>query len=253
MQRDESDRGLGIPGDASLRYNMSVWAKDFSTADDPAFTERFTVPFMSGFGGITVALMPNDSTYYVFSDANEFVWAPAVVQSQRLSPMTGGADPDPDPEVCDADGVIRNGGFETGAADPWSSTPTVVDSRSNLEPARSGSWKAWLNGFGWANTDTLQQTITVPDECTQVALTFWLRITTAETQAVPYDHLTLQVLDESGTIIAERRWSNLDARDYAAVTVPLPDVAGETLTISFTGMEDYSLQTSFVIDDVTLD
>ncbi|MGO1850616.1 hypothetical protein, partial [Microbacterium sp.] len=98
MQSDASDRGLGVPGETSLRYNMSVWAKDFSTTDDPTFTDSFTVPFMSGFGGITVALMPNGSSYYVFSDANEFVWSPAVAQSHRLTPMSDGPDPEPEPE-----------------------------------------------------------------------------------------------------------------------------------------------------------
>lgn len=256
MQNDASDPGLGIPGETSLRYNLSVWAKDFDATDDSAFTAPFTVPFMSGFGGITVALMPNDSSYYVFSDGNEFVWAPAVAQSHRLSPMVGGSDPEPDPDPdpgnCDADGAVGNGGFETGAAAPWSATSSVVDSRSNLEPARSGSWKAWLNGFGWSNTDTLSQTVAIPAECFDTALEFWLRITTAETQDAPNDLLTLQVADSTGSIIAEQQWSNRDAQDYTAVSVPLPDVAGETLTITFSGSEDYSLQTSFVIDDVAL-
>ncbi|MGP6177661.1 hypothetical protein ACTU6U_10200 [Microbacterium sp. A196] len=261
MQRDVSDRGLDVPGESSLHYNMSVWAKDFSSADDPSFVEAFTVPFMSGFGGITVALMPNGSTYYVFSDGNEFVWNPAVTQSHRLASMTSDPEPDPDPDPdpdptpdeCSAGGVVGNGDFETGAAAPWSATSTVIDSRSYLEPARNGSWKAWLNGFGWANTDTLSQTFTVPTECADATLTFWLRVTTAERRAVAYDSLALTVVDDTGASIAEREWSNLDAQDYSAVAVPLTGIAGQTVTITFTGSEDYSLQTSFVIDDVTLE
>jgi hypothetical protein len=45
---------------------------------------------MSGFGGITVALMPNGSSYYVFSDNNEFAWRDVVTESDKLDSMTGG-------------------------------------------------------------------------------------------------------------------------------------------------------------------
>ena len=44
---------------------------------------------MSGYGGITVALMPNDSSYYVFSDNNEFGWRDVIMESNKLAPMTG--------------------------------------------------------------------------------------------------------------------------------------------------------------------
>ncbi|QTV79956.1 hypothetical protein [Microbacterium sp. NIBRBAC000506063] len=254
MQRDAGDRGLGIPGTPAMRYNISVWAKDFGTGDHASFTEPFTVPFMSGFGGISVALMPNDSAYYVFSDNNQFVWTPAVVQSHRLAPMTGGGsdpdpDPDPDPGECTVDELIGNGGFETGSAAPWIATSTVIDSRSWLQPARSGTWKAWLNGFGWTNTDTLRQTITLPEGCTDATLEFWLRITTQETWQVAFDTLTLTAQSQGSTTTL-RSWSNLDAQGYTRIEVPLGDYAGAEVTLTFTGVEDYSLETSFVIDDV---
>lgn len=91
IQRDPTDRGLPVTSSPDLRYNIGVWAKDYSSTDDPSFKTPFTVPFMSGFGGITVAMMPNGSSYYIFSDNDEFVWAPAVVQSAKLASMTDGA------------------------------------------------------------------------------------------------------------------------------------------------------------------
>ena len=45
---------------------------------------------MSGYGGITVALMPNGSSYYYFSDNNEFAWSATVKESNKLAPMAGG-------------------------------------------------------------------------------------------------------------------------------------------------------------------
>jgi hypothetical protein len=47
------------------------------------------VPFMSGFGGITAAMLPNGATYYYFSDNDEFGWLAAAAQTYKL-PATGG-------------------------------------------------------------------------------------------------------------------------------------------------------------------
>ena len=71
-----------------FHYNNGFWAQDFSSADNPSYTSPFSVPFMSGYGGITVALMPNGSSYYVFSDNNEFAWRSVIVESNKLAPMT---------------------------------------------------------------------------------------------------------------------------------------------------------------------
>lgn len=46
---------------------------------------------MSGYGGITVAMMPNGATYYYFSDNNEFSWSAAVAEADKLAPMPGAA------------------------------------------------------------------------------------------------------------------------------------------------------------------
>ena len=42
---------------------------------------------MSGYGGITVALMPNGATYYYFSDNEEYNWYTAVNETNNISPM----------------------------------------------------------------------------------------------------------------------------------------------------------------------
>ena len=88
LQRDPSDRGITTGGATPFHYNNGFWARDFSSADSAAYASPFSVPFMSGFGGITVALMPNGSSYYVFSDNNEFSWRDVVAESNKLDPMT---------------------------------------------------------------------------------------------------------------------------------------------------------------------
>jgi hypothetical protein len=39
---------------------------------------------MSGYGGISVAMLPNGSVYYVFSDGAQFKWAEAAIESHKL-------------------------------------------------------------------------------------------------------------------------------------------------------------------------
>ena len=77
---------LTTSGPTPFHYNNGFWALDFMQRDDPAYTSPFSVPFMSGFGGITVALMPNGSSYYVFSDNNEFAWRSDGRRSRTSSP-----------------------------------------------------------------------------------------------------------------------------------------------------------------------
>ncbi|MFE3876994.1 protease pro-enzyme activation domain-containing protein [Kitasatospora sp. NPDC059146] len=159
---------------------------------------------------------------------------------------TGGTTP-PTGGGCTAAQLIGNGGFETGTAAPWSTSSGVVDNGTS-EPAHSGSWKAWLDGYGSAHTDTLSQTVTVPAGCASATLTFALHIDTAETGSTPYDTLTLQA---NGTTV--KTWSNVDAAaGYVQQTVDLTSFAGRSVTLKFTGTEDGSNQTSFVIDDVAL-
>ncbi|MFC6286924.1 hypothetical protein ACFP3Q_06830 [Nocardioides sp. GCM10027113] len=245
MQRTPTDRGL--PTGNGFTYNNSVWAKQYTSADDPSYTSPFHVPFMSGFGGITVAMMPNGATYYYFSDNNEFAYSAVVKEASKLAPMTGGGG-----GGCTAAQLIGNGGFETGTAAPWSASPGVIDNRQALQPARTGTWKAWLNGFGYTNTETLSQTVTIPVGCASAELDLYLRIDSAETEPVAYDTLRLEVVTSSGTLTLAT-WSNLDESGYRLRTFDLKAYSGSEITLRLTGSEDYSLQTSFVVDDVTLD
>ena len=57
--------------------------------------------------------------------------------------------------------LFGNPGFETGSAAPWVATAGVIDG-STGEPAHSGSWKAWLDGYGTTHTDSIYQDVTIP-------------------------------------------------------------------------------------------
>ncbi len=82
LQRNADDRGL-VPVYSSLRYNNSFWA--FNAAETLGCGAELWVPFMSGYGGITVAMFPNDTVYYYFSDGYVHRWASAAVETHKIS------------------------------------------------------------------------------------------------------------------------------------------------------------------------
>ncbi len=138
---------------------------------------------------------------------------------------------------------ILNPGFESGSAS-WSATAGVITTDSG-QPAHSGSYKAWFDGYGSSHTDTLSQSVTIPSGCS-ATLSFYLHIDTAEsTSYSAYDTFTVKA---GSTTLAT--YSNLDHNSgYVLRSFDVSSLAGKTVTISFSGTEDYSLQTSFVVDD----
>jgi Zn-dependent metalloprotease len=142
---------------------------------------------------------------------------------------------------------LGNPGFESGSA-PWTATAGVIGAFAGQSP-HSGTRFAWLDGYGTTHTDTLSQSVTIPAGCTTYTLSFWLHIDTAETTTtIQYDKLTVKL---GGTTLAT--YSNLNhATGYSQKSFNVSGFAGQTVTLLFTGTEDFSLQTSFVIDDTAL-
>jgi hypothetical protein len=155
---------------------------------------------------------------------------------------------------CTPQQLLGNPGFETGSASPWSTTSGVINNSSS-EPPHSGSWDAWLDGYGTTHTDTLSQTVTLPTGCSTEQLSFWLHVDTAETTTTTaYDTLKVQVLNSAGTVLTTlHTYSNLDHNTgYVQHSFSLAGYAGQTVTLKFTGAEDYTKQTSFVLDDTAI-
>ncbi|MFJ3307076.1 hydrolase [Streptomyces sp. NPDC086549] len=155
--------------------------------------------------------------------------------------------------TCTAAQLLGNNGFESGNT-TWSASSGVI-TNSSSESARTGSYYAWLDGYGSATTDTLSQSVTIPSGCTTAALSFYLHIDTAETStSTAYDTLKVQVLNSSGTVLSTlATYSNLNAASgYTQRSFSLASYAGQTVTLKFTGTEGSTLQTSFVIDDTAL-
>lgn len=163
--------------------------------------------------------------------------------------LDGGSTPPPPPPP--SGNLLGNPGFESGNT-TWSATSGVITS-STGRPARTGSWKAWLNGYGSSSTDTLAQSVSIPATASGATLSFWLRIDSAETtSAYAYDTLRVQVVAD-GVTSTLATYSNLNkSSGYVQRSFNLSSHRGKTVTVRFVGQEDSYLQTSFVIDDTAL-
>ncbi|HEX4727192.1 MAG TPA: Ig domain-containing protein [Jatrophihabitans sp.] len=162
------------------------------------------------------------------SGSTSFTWT--------INPTGGG---------CSSPGQkVTNSGFESGSTG-WTASSGVIGQNGPYEPAHAGTWDAWMDGYGTTHTDTVTRSVTVPSGCTGT-FTFYLHIDTSETTTTTaYDKITVKYGSTT-----EATYSNLNhISGYAAHTFTVP--AG-TNTISFSATEDVSLQTSFVLDDITV-
>jgi hypothetical protein len=82
MQQDPNDRGIDIG--PNWKYNNAFWSQKYGPAN--GFDCEFWVPTMQGVSGNVVVLMPNGSTYYYFSDNQQFTWDAAVIESNKIAP-----------------------------------------------------------------------------------------------------------------------------------------------------------------------
>jgi PKD repeat protein len=174
------------------------------------------------------------------------------------SPQSTEASATPTGSSCTAAQLLADPGFESGTGQTaWTATSGVIynGTTTSSEPSHTGSWDAWMDGYGSTHTDTLSQPVTIPASCTKATLTFWLHIDTAETTTTTkYDTLKLDILNSSGTVLSTPgNWSNLDHNTgYSQWSINLASYIGQTITIRLTGSEDSTDQTSFVIDDTAL-
>jgi Zn-dependent metalloprotease len=184
-------------------------------------------------------------------------WDAVSVPAQSGDPTcTGGTTPPPTstppsspPPTGGCSGQkLLNPGFESGTASWSGTTGTIGQWASQGEAAHGGTYSSWLDGYGTTHTEAIQQSVTIPAGCT-ATLSFYVHIDTAETTtSVQYDKLTISAGSTTlGTM------SNLNkASGYQLKTFSLNAFAGQTVTINFSGSEDSSLQTSFVIDDTAV-
>lgn len=175
--------------------------------------------------------------------------------NRLLYSLLTGAPPPPTPTPTPPPGaqLLLNPGFESGNVN-WVTTAGVINN-STSRPARTGSWYAWLDGYGTTHTDSCYQQITIPSNVTSATLSFYVRIDSAETTTTTaFDTLQVQVRNSANTVLSTlATYSNLNkSSTYVLKTFTLTAFKGQTIRVYFLGTEDSSLQTSFVIDDTAV-
>jgi subtilisin family serine protease len=233
--------GTAVTVSASASDNVGVTKVDFF-AGTTLIGSDTTSPYSISWNSTGVA----NGTYSITSkayDAANNVGTSAGV-SVTVSNTTGSCGI--------TENLLLNPGFESGAVN-WTTTSSVIT--SSAANARTGSYVAWLNGYGTTRTDTAYQTITIPAAACSAKLEFWVKITSSETTTTTaYDKLAIQVRDSAGTVKATlATYSNLNkSSTYALKSFDLAAYKGQTIRIHFNGTEDSVSATSFFVDDTTV-
>src|ERR1051326_2446195 len=155
--------------------------------------------------------------------------------------------------------LMINGGFESGPA----SSPTgwIVGGGAEAYPnpvAHSGSRFLFLGGIE-NEVDYAYQTITIPSDAGSATLSFYYNIYSSDDPDTPFDFFTSTIGNTSGTVLSGvGDWSNADQDPgpgnpyYHLVSFDLLAYAGQTIRVQFKSSNDSSYQTSFLVDDVSV-
>ena len=235
---------------ANFSFTTSGLTATFTDSSSDVGGTISTHSWTFGDGGTSTATSPSHTyaaagTYTVTETVTDSGGVSASKSSSVTVATSGGGG---------STNVVTNGGFES-VATPWTLSSGVLCTNSGCsgETAHSGTGFAWLDGYGSTHTDTASQSITIPAGKTSATLTFYLHVDTQETTTTAaYDKLTVGVTSGSTTTTLAT-YSNLNAASgYVLKTINLNAYIGKTVTLKFTGTEDSSLATSFVLDDVAV-
>jgi hypothetical protein len=166
---------------------------------------------------------------------------------------TATSTPTATPTATPGSELIVNGGLE-GSISPW------VMSGSGAFYTNNGNYPHGGTGymyFGVNNNVSGQtyQTVAIPTTATG-NLTFWFNCSSSEGITTAYDFLYVEVRNTSGTLLQTiATYSNKDkttAGNYSQKSFSLAAYKGQTVRLQFRCTTDFSLSTTFRIDDVSL-
>ena len=138
-------------------------------------------------------------------------------------------------------------------------TYPIITADTGLNP-HTAPYRAWMGGFsgdqGYSNlTDMLYQDVTVPAGTTQLVLTGYYAVATAETGSTVYDTGSVDLIQTNGSPI-EPILSLTNATVAGSWTQVshtfTTDVSGQTVRLRFTTTNDITNPTSFYFDTLSL-
>ncbi|MFL6700628.1 MAG: protease pro-enzyme activation domain-containing protein [Vitreoscilla sp.] len=239
------------PSGPTANFTDTVSGLTVSFVDSSTDTGGTITSRSWNFGDSTTSTAQNPS--HTYSAAGTYSVTETVTDSNsksasKTASVTVGTPPPPPPSV------LSNGGFESSAS-PWTVSSGVwcTNSSCSGQTAHGGTGFAWMDGYGSAHTDTVSQTFSIPSGKTTATLSFYLHINTAETGSTAYDKLTVTMTPSGGSATTLATYSNVNAASgYVLKTINVSSFIGKSVTLKFTGTEDASLATSFVLDDVSV-
>jgi subtilisin family serine protease len=147
--------------------------------------------------------------------------------------------------------LIVNGGFE-GSAASWSLAGNAYWSNGGYP--NSGTGYTVLGAYNNASGSEYQ-TVSIPAGH-PANLTFWLNITTSESLSTAYDFFYVEVRSTSGALLGTLgSFSNRNATSIGSYTqrsFSLASWRGQSVRLQFRATTDFTLATSFRVDDVSL-
>lgn len=171
-----------------------------------------------------------------------------------VPPPTPTPTPTPSPTPTPGGNLLVNGGFE-GSLSPW------IGSGSGFFYTANGNYPHGGTGYTYYGVNNsvsgqAYQTVSIPASATGT-LSFWLNVTSSETTTITaYDRLFVEVRNTSGTLLATlATYSNLNkgtAGVYSQKTLNMAAYRGQTVRVQFRTTTDFSLSTTFRVDDVSL-
>jgi hypothetical protein len=89
LQRNANDRGLPTnPSASNSYYNNGFWGYDLSSSKNMDNCSNETwIPYMSGYGGIGIQMLPNGMTYYFFSDGFDHYFTKTMNELDKISSL----------------------------------------------------------------------------------------------------------------------------------------------------------------------
>jgi hypothetical protein len=149
--------------------------------------------------------------------------------------------------------LIANGALE-GNISPWVLSGAGAFYTNNGNYPHGGTGYMY---FGVNNnvSGQIYQTVTIPTTATG-NLTFWFNCNSSEGTTTAYDFLYVEVRNTSGTLLQTvATYSNRNQTtpgNYSQKSFSLAAYRGQTIRLQFRCTTDFSLSTTFRIDDVSL-
>lgn len=84
LQKNDRPAGL-LAGYSFLRYSNGFWARKVS--DILSCETETWLPVMSGYGGISIVLLPDNRQFYYVSDSGKFTWRNAIAELHKIKPI----------------------------------------------------------------------------------------------------------------------------------------------------------------------